>query len=191
MRRVGSGLTKAPSPLGDSSLDADTIELVLSLKAIHALLLAEGNMSKSRNVIMSCPALTTMVRDDLAKCLLMISSKRDFPPMVLQHVLALFGTLITSLGPAMRIMVECFFMHVYLKGLHQFYDILAMREDNLGTGTDDPAARSGTSSPTPNGFSPEELGIIMESLADLVLGRGFLQSLFATFDCDPTKVNSF
>ena len=174
--------SRPPTPLGDSSLDSDTVELILSLKAVHAMLLAEGDMSKSRNVIMSCSPLATMVRDDLAKCLLMISSKRDFPPTVLQHVLALFGTLITSLGPAMRIMVECFFIHVYLKGLHQFYDILVDLENSQAV--DDPNARILT---TTNGFSQEELGIIMESLADLVLGRGFIQTLYATFDCDPTK----
>ena len=44
--------TRAPSPLADSSLDTDTIELLLSLKAIHAMLLAEGDMSRSRAVIM-------------------------------------------------------------------------------------------------------------------------------------------
>lgn len=182
-KAVGGGSPRHPGPLGDSSLDADTVELILSLKAIHAMLLAEGNMSKSRAVIMSCSALAWMVRDDLAKCLLMISTKRDFPPSVLQHVLALFGTLITSLGPAMRIMVECFFVHVYLKGLHQFYDTLLAREE--AAGSDDSNAKFVMT--TPDGFSPEELGIIMESLADLVLGRGFLQSLYATFDCDPTK----
>jgi len=43
---------RSPSPLADSSLDSDTIELLLSLKAIHAMLLAEGDMSRSRAVIM-------------------------------------------------------------------------------------------------------------------------------------------
>jgi hypothetical protein len=98
-KRISSAASRSPSPLGDSSLDADTVELILSLKAIHAMLLAEGNMSKSRAVIMSCSALAWMVRDDLAKCLLMISTKREFPPMVLQHVLALFGTLLRSAQP--------------------------------------------------------------------------------------------
>ena len=182
IKKNPSSGSRSPTPLGDSSLDSDIVELILSLKAIHAMLLAEGDMSKSRNVIMSCSPLATMVRDDLAKCLLMISSKRDFPPMVLQHVLALFGTLITSLGPAMRIMVECFFVHVYLKGLHQFYDILVDRENSYVV--DDPNTRIVS---IQNGFSQEELEIIMESLADLVLGRGFIQTLYATFDCDPTK----
>ena len=181
-KKVPHTSSRSPTPLGDSSLDSDTVELILSLKAVHAMLLAEGDMSKSRNVIMSCSPLATMVRDDLAKCLLMISSKRDFSPTVLQHVLALFGTLITSLGPAMRIMVECFFVHVYLKGLHQFYDILLDIENS--SLSHDPNSHKAA---IQNGFSQEELGIIMESLADLVLGRGFIQTLYATFDCDPSK----
>ena len=75
----------------------------------------------------SCPPLASMVRDDLARCLLMISGKREFPPSVLQCVLAIFGTLITSVGPSMRIMVECFLIHVYMKGLKQFFEMLTAK----------------------------------------------------------------
>lgn len=113
----------------------------------------------------------------------MICSKREFPPLVLQNTLTLFGTLVTALGPVTRIMVECFFMFVYLKGLVQFNDLLVAREEAVSQ--EDPAARF--IMPPTSGFSLEELSILLESLTDLALARGFLQSLFATFDCDPTK----
>ena len=190
-RNKNVGTPRSPSPLGDSSLDSDTVELLLSLKAIHAMLLAEGDMSKSRAVIMSCPPLASMVRDDLAKCLLMISAKREFPPSVLQCILSIFGTLITSVGPSMRIMIECFLVHVYMKGLTQVYDMLVTKGEYLNS--DDESVRASITTASAklfrSGFSIEELGMILESLADLLLARGFLQSLYATFDCDPTKAD--
>ena len=39
----------------------------------------------------------------------------------------------------------------------------------------------------PSSFSIEELEIVLESLADLLADLGFLPSLFASFDCDPSK----
>ena len=178
---VGQSKQKsAPTPTTNSSnnIDSDIIELLHCLKAIHEMLLAEGDTSKTRAIVMSDPALATMVRDDLAKCLLMIASKRDYPPLVLQHVLTLFGTLVTSLGPVMRIKIECFFIYIYLKGLVQFHELLSAREEAVTQ--DDLAARF--IMPPATGFSLEELGVILESLADVILAKGFLQSLFATFD---------
>ena len=37
------------------------------------------------------------------------------------------------------------------------------------------------------GFSDEELEIILDSLCDLLADSGLLPSLFASFDCDPTR----
>jgi Sec7 domain len=39
----------------------------------------------------------------------------------------------------------------------------------------------------PSSFSIDELEIVLESLADLLADLGFLPSLFASFDCDPSK----
>jgi len=37
------------------------------------------------------------------------------------------------------------------------------------------------------GFCEEELEMILDSLCDLLSDEGFLPTLFASFDCDPTK----
>ena len=38
--------------LGDTALDADTLELVLSLKTIHAMLLVDGDTNNTRNLFL-------------------------------------------------------------------------------------------------------------------------------------------
>ena len=46
---------------------------------------------------------------------------------------------------------------------------------------------SRTSASTATGFCEEELEMILESLCDMLSNTGFLTSLYASFDCEPTK----
>ena len=68
--------------------------------------------------------MASLVRDDLCRSLLLLSGKRNFPAVVLQNILGLFSTLYTSFGPALKVLIECFTMYVFLKSLHQMTAML-------------------------------------------------------------------
>jgi hypothetical protein len=69
--------------------------------------------------------MASLVRDDLSKCLVMLATKHHFPPVVLQNILGLFVSLYTSFGPVLKVLIECFFVHVFLKALHQLNGLLS------------------------------------------------------------------
>jgi len=71
-----------------------------------------------------CEPLASLVRDDLGRYLVLLSAKRELPPIVLQSVLGLVSTLIASMAPCLRVLVECIFQHVFLKALHQLHQLL-------------------------------------------------------------------
>jgi hypothetical protein len=180
-----SGNMRSFVPLNESTFDYETLELLIALKSIQAILLAEGGqMMKSRNIIMLCPPLASMVRDDLGRYLVLLCTNRNFSPSILQTSLGIFTSLLISIGPSMRLLVECFMKHVYLKSLHQLLNAFTQYEESLYGNTD-----IATTIPIQevDVFSTEELELILESLSDLISDSGFLPSLFASFDCDPTK----
>ena len=151
-------LSRNQTPLLESELDADTFELLLTLKTIHAMLVGQGNLNVPRDLILRwniiysllnyfyvyhviisvryvalsrlscfairCLPLASLVRDDLGRSLVLLSAKRDLPPVVLQNVLGVAASLMVSLGPCLRILTECIFLFVYLKGLHQLLALL-------------------------------------------------------------------
>jgi hypothetical protein len=171
--------SKSFDALGDSFLDKESVEIVVTLKVIHSMLLAGGNLRLSGGTILKCPSLASMIRDDLGRCMVIIGSKRRFSSLVLLNILGLFTTLVKSMSPALRITVELFFVHIYLKALHQLRDRLY----TIVSGSPPRNLYSIYST----AFSIEELEMIMESLSDLVSYDGFLSSLFISFDCDPIK----
>ena len=123
--------------------------------------------------------------------MVLISAKRELPSIVLQNVLSVVSTLLVSLGPGLRILCECIFTYIYLKALHQLKNMLKLLEDTNNSTYDiitaTPDKNNSMISYTNNGFSDEELGMIMESLCDIISNKGFITSIFASFDCEPTK----
>lgn len=185
LSRSSSGNMRSFVPLNESAFDYETLELLITLKSIQAILLAEGGqMMSSRNLIMLCPPLASMVRDDLGRYLVLLCTNRNFAPSILQTSLGIFTSLLISIGPSMRLLVECFMKHVYIKSLHQLLNVFTQYEESLYGNTD-----IATTIPMQDldVFTIEELELILESLSDLISDSGFLPSLFASFDCDPTK----
>ena len=125
-------------------------------------------------------------------------------PAVLQAVLSVFVALLNTVGPCMRILVECFMRQVYLKALVQTYNLFSEQVHLLGDGVDVispffslPAG--GTSAPTAaqpsasasedSNFRIDELEVIFESLSDILSDSALLPSLFVSFDCNPTSID--
>ena len=152
--------------------------------------------------------LACLVRDDLGKCLILLSSRRDLPISIFQSVLSLFSFVKQLMGPTARILVECFMRYVYIKAILQIRSIFACHDESMraltipatnqssqGAGvafTDQTSlgavvAAAGLSENSGSTFRIDELEIIFESFADLLSDCSFLPSLFISFDCDPTK----
>lgn len=119
-------------------------------------------------------------------------------PAVLSAVLGVFGALVQTAGPCMRILVESFVRQVYLKALIQTYDLFIDQLQFLSEGTElvSPFIAIPTSPPVATGpitettyFRLDELELILESLGDVVSDLSFLPSLFVSFDCDPTSAD--
>lgn len=100
-------------------LNADVHDLHLSLRALQSIMWADGTLEHSRNSILHCSPMASLVRDDLSRSLVLIASSHQYPASVLQSILALFETLFAWFGPTLKILTECFFSHVYLKALHR------------------------------------------------------------------------
>eukprot|EP01038_Epipyxis_sp_PR26KG_P004477 gene4477-6328_t len=189
--------------LGDMLLDQETINIIFTLKTLHATLLSDGDGTTMRTVIIRSRKLAHILSDELGLHLLMLCAKRDsYPPIVLQLSLGIFATLYNSIGPYIRIMVECFIKQVYMKALVQLLDIftsLMMQEDSKDDFTPTDVRQSpmklslnnnaaAGNIPSTN-FKVEELEIILESLCDFLADVAFLPALFSSFDCDPTKAD--
>ena len=147
--------------------------------------------------------LAECVRNELGRCLTLICSRRDLPIVILQTALGLFSFLRQLLGPAVKILVECFMRYVYIKALLQTRVLFSQHDEAMRlvadplasslstTSLNNASAGAGTqgnlngSNSSP--FSVEELEVVLESLVDLLADPSFLPSLFASFDCDPTK----
>ena len=152
------------------------------------------------------------VRNELGRCLILICSRRDLPIAVLQNALGLFSFLRQLLGPAVKILVECFMRYIFIKALLQVRVLFSQHDEAMrlisdpqagsssaaasvggsagmatqgGSGTLNGGHTNSTNSSAP--FSVEELEVVLESLVDLLADPSFLPSLFASFDCDPTK----
>jgi hypothetical protein len=180
MRNVSS--SRALHILSESALDSDTLQILLSLKAIHAMLLSEGgNIDNARELILNSESLSNNVKDSLGKCLILLSTRKDFAPSVLQSILSLFATLFVSLGPCLRVLIESFFRYVYIKALHQIVGLLS-QFDVVSPDFTNPITLAQLIG---KGYGLEELEMILESLADLLADPGFIPSLFASYDCDP------
>ena len=138
------------------------------------------------------------------------------PLSVLQSVLGLFSFTRQLMGPTVKILVECFMRYVYVKALLQVRLVFAHHDESMrvladplsgasaSSSSSSAAAATGLSSSSivgqgagggsiSNGssavFSTDELEIVLESLSDLLADPSFLPSLFASFDCDPTKTD--
>jgi len=168
----GKGFT----PLGEITNDSETLELLISIKVIYVMLSSRSDDHISKTLLIKCKPLCSMIRDDLSRYMILLTTKRDLSPAILQNILSLFSTLLLSVGSYLRNLIECFMKHVYLKALHQIFLIFQSME-----------AKNQDAVDISNGFNHEELIIILESLADLISDAGFLPSLFASFDCDPSK----
>lgn len=183
----GSSYRGSIALVGEALLDTDTLELLISLKIIHSMLLAEGgNMAPLRNLMVVSRPLAAMIRDELGSCLVLLSSKKDLPPAVLRSALGIFSTLFLTMGPSIRVLAECFLKFVYLKSLHQLLFMFSQYEDVSSGNWDSNSPNNGYNFDAASS-NFEELEMILESLADLVSDAGFIPSLYASFDCDPSK----
>lgn len=171
----------SPSPLHGPS---DVQELVVALKTLQAIIWSNGDTGNCRGIVMRCPPMAALIRDDLSKCLVMLATKHHYPPVVLQNILGLVVSLYTSFGPVLKVLIECFFQHVFLKALHQLNSLLS-KQDEIQSGLRDKSPRGGSSPYW--GYSVEELEMILDFLLDFVAIPGFLPSLYASFDCDAGK----
>jgi hypothetical protein len=148
--------------------------------------------------------LSSLVRDDLGRCLILLCSRRDLPPSVLQSVLDLFSLTVQLMGPSVRILIECFMRFIYIKAILQVRLMFASHDEAMRIILESQSSGSNSSKENTTssnsskltvtsgagvGFSIDEIEIILESLADLLADPGFIPSLFASFDCDPTKAD--
>lgn len=154
------------------------LELNLSLKVLRAVVLAGSD----------CKPISSVLRDDLGKCLVLICAKRDYPVVVTQNILSLYSSLVFSLGSTIKIVIECFMKQIYLKALHQTLGMLSANDDVLN-GLVETKGGHQKKKQSPTQFSTEELEVIFESLSDQIADEGFLPSMFASFDCDPSKTD--
>jgi hypothetical protein len=194
-------ISRANPPLDNTSLDSETTELLLALRAINVMILASRSTMATPHSILRSPSIVALIRDDLSRCIVMLSSRRDFVPLVLQSILSLFGTLFTLYGPFLRVMVSCFVPSVYLKALYQLSNHFAKQYDTIlrplsadfdsyaPAATSGPPTTPGQGAPGSVNFNFDEMEMILESLGDLVSDPGFIPTLFATFDCDPGSSN--
>lgn len=185
-------LSRNHTPLMYAEVESttDVLELVLALKAVHAILLGNGDLNIPRDLILTCRPLASLVRDDLCRSLILLTAKKDLPSVVLQHVLGVVLTLFTSMGTCLRLLTECFFQYVFLKSLHQLLGMLKTQEEEQGNPeiyAPDGRILSVVSNLPSTGYSEDDLELILECLCDVLSYPGILPSLFASFDCDPTK----
>ena len=139
--------------------------------------------------------LASLVRDDLGRCLILLCSRRDLPATALQSSLCLFSLTVQLMGPRTRILVECFMKFIYIKAILQVRVMFASHDESMRVMTETQTVKETTATPSPahsmhsspTSFSIAEIELILESLADLLADLGFLPSLFASFDCDPSK----
>ena len=117
---------------------------------------------------------------------------------MLQSSLGLFCLIVQLMGPTTRTLVECFMRFVYIKVILQVRVMFAMHDESMRltmeTQTSKEIAAGNSqlqsqllSNAASASFTVEEIEIVLESLADLLADLGFLPSLFASFDCDPSK----
>mmetsp|Transcript_5922 Transcript_5922/g.9632 ORF Transcript_5922/g.9632 Transcript_5922/m.9632 type:complete len:2029 (-) Transcript_5922:706-6792(-) len=158
-------------------------ELILAIKTIQALLSSNGNVENSRKIILQCPVLTSLVRDDLSRSVVMLAVRRSHSSQVLQHVLSLYASLYHTFGPVLKVLIECFSLYVHSKALHQLMHMLELQHEQQQKGVISPGAIV-----TEDGqFSIDELEMIFDSFVDFLGNSGFMSSLYCSFDCDPTK----
>ena len=136
------------------------------------------------------------MRDDLGRCLILLCSRRDLPTLVLQNALGLFSLTVQLMGPTTRILVECVMRFIYIKAILQVRIMFAAHDEFMRVLTENQSskeiavgggAQAQAVAGAPSSFSIDEIEIVLESLADLLADLGFLPSIFASFDCDPSK----
>jgi hypothetical protein len=160
----------------------DWKEVLVAINGIKAFLLGNGCISVTRNALIKCPSLTTMIRDDIGRYILLLASDRCLPSEVLEAILRLFSAMVRVIGPALKITIECFFQYIYLKALNQCYTMI----DSHSNGS----FESPVDSPKDGRerkFTIDEIEMVLESLTDIIVEPGFMVSLFMSFDCDCTK----
>lgn len=193
-------MSRSNPPLDNASLDADTTELLLALRAINVMMLASRSTISSSHSILRSARIVGLIRDDLSRCIVMLSGRRDFVPLVLQAILSLFGTLFTLYGPFLRVMVSCFVPSVYLKALHQLSTHFAKQYDTIlrpmvadfeqhAQALPREPTTPGNPAASPVNFNLDEMEMILESLGDLLSDPGVIPTLFASFDSDPASAD--
>lgn len=191
-RGASSYSAKAPS-----ALDLATVELLLALKAIHAIILVDGNgrfIKERGGLLLLTPVFVRYVRDDLGRFLVVLAGQPGVPLMALEIILGIFTTILSVYGPVLRVMVEFFMKQVYLKAAFQAQCLFGEQDVTIASSSVRDSA-TGPMSPTSKAymknsqlfFSISKIEMVLESLVDLVADEGFLPALFATFDCDTTK----
>ena len=192
---------KNSSNSGDA-LETDTVELLLALKAIQTIVLVDGNKglcaARGGGHLMLRPVFSHYFRDDLGRCLVMLAGKQRFPVAVMSAVLDIFTSILSTYGPVMRVVVENFMRHVFLKALYQTLRLFGeqdiflngQNEEGLSDGyagaltpTSKDLSRDGDA----GSFSVPKLELILQNLVDLLADFDFVPSIFASFDCDTTK----
>ena len=186
VKNLDSSDSKASVQNGMIPLNITILELLLSIKVINTVVLSELNQfAGSYNLIISCQPLLSIIRDDIGRAIVLLAANCQCHPFVLQSILNLFSTLLASLGPSIRVLVECFMKFVYLKSLNQL-SVLLKTQHEVSQGL--LAVENGDPLDVPKGgYKLEALELVLESLVDLVSDAAFLPSLFASFDCDPSK----
>lgn len=190
-----SSLSGAASASEPYASDVQTIELVLALRSIHSIILIEGNVIKRGLVTLKSylltPPFSTMFRDDFSKYLILLVMRTDYPLIVTQTLVDVFCSMVSAFGPVVRLLIEYFMRHVYLKALHQTLRLFADQDDVLNGGDASILNAQGSTqiASMTDEFTVPHIELILESLADLVSDSDFMPSLFASFDCDPSKPN--
>jgi hypothetical protein len=144
-----------------------------------------------------------MLTDDLGLSILTLLHHRDdsSPPHVLQVCLSIFMTLKTIFGPNFRILMECFTKQVFTKAMVQISELLTNELSQVCVLVkiiyslinvflflqEDKPVVDAQNRDNYSYFSVNDLEVILESLCDLLSDSVFIPSLFASFDCDPTK----
>jgi hypothetical protein len=179
---LSNGSSRGSSDITRERMDEEQ-ELILAIKAIQALLSSNGNAENARKIILQCPVLTSLVRDDLSRCVVMLAVQRTNSSSVLQHVLALYAALYYTFGPVLKVLIECFSLYVHSKALHQLMVMLEQQHEQQQKGI----VSAGAIVPEEGQYTVEELEMIFDSFVDFLGHSGFMSSLYSSFDCDPTK----
>jgi hypothetical protein len=166
-----------------TSIDDTDFMALLSVKAIHAMLLGNTRLDIVRQTLSACVPLLSMVSDDLPKVLMLLCTRRA-SVSIFVTTLPLFHTLLQLFFPIQRVLIECFMQHIYLKSLFQLKCLLS---DEMSIKKFKDTSTDYQRNYAVSNYDTEVIAVVISSLADLMSSPGFVSSLWMSFDCDASK----